>query len=299
VREACGVLSAPESRLKWNGIRVDPKQMLEPTVHMAVGKFLEFCVRYFVLAGGLYCGLEIVYRQRFVRYRIQDSFPPLGQIAYEIRWSLSNAACSALSALLTYRLVHAGHASMYFGLADHGWAYLACSAALCVVGYDAWLYWEHRYLHTPWMFRHVHAVHHRVGNPSVFASFAHHPIETFMGNAYFVLFVVFVPVHPVALGAAGLYMFLTAIVGHLGYEFYPRGFTRHPLLGLLNTATYHNIHHRDLRCNYGAWLIYWDRIMGTERAGYHEAFETIKARVAGRGAPSAIGAAMTLSRVGR
>jgi sterol desaturase/sphingolipid hydroxylase (fatty acid hydroxylase superfamily) len=254
--------------------------MIEPTLHLAVGKFLEFCVRYFAMAGGLYYLLELAGRRRFLGYRIQESVAPLGQIAYEIRWSLSNAACSALAGLLTYRVVHAGHASMYFAIADHGWAYFGLSIVLCIAGYDAWLYWEHRWLHTDWLFEHVHAVHHRVGNPTVFASFAHHPIETFMGNAYFLLFVVFVPVHPLALGAAGLYMFLTALVGHLGYEFYPRGFTRHPLFGLLQTATFHNVHHREMRCNYGAWFVYWDKIMGTERAGYHEAFESIKARVA-------------------
>jgi sterol desaturase/sphingolipid hydroxylase (fatty acid hydroxylase superfamily) len=267
---------------------MEPRQLFEPTLAVFLGKFGEFCVRYFLVAGGLYCLLEIAFKQTFLRYRIQQAFPPLRQIGYEIRWTLSNTACSSLSTLLIYRLVRDGHARMYFGLADYGWPYLVFSSMLFVVGYDTWLYWEHRYLHTGWMYDHVHAVHHRMGNPSAFASFAHHPIETFMGNVYFILFVVFVPIHPLAMAAAGAYMFYTAIVGHLGYEFYPRGFTRAPLLGLVNTATYHNIHHREMRCNYGAWFIYWDRLMGTERAGYHDAFESLKARVAMPAQPEAL-----------
>jgi len=250
------------------------------SVHVFATKFGEFCVRYFLIAGGAYCFLEVVFRKRFVRRRIQHASPPLAQIGYEIGWSMSNTVCSALATLLTYRLTQAGRTSLYFGLADHGWAWVPLSIVLCILGYDTWLYWEHRWLHTRWMFRHVHSVHHKVGNPSAFASFAHHPIETFLGNLYFVLFVVFVPIHPVALGVAGALMFLYGIVGHLGYEFYPRGFARHPILGFLNTATYHNIHHRDLRANYAAYLIYWDRLMGTDHPRYHAVFDEIQDRLA-------------------
>jgi sterol desaturase/sphingolipid hydroxylase (fatty acid hydroxylase superfamily) len=262
---------------------MDARTLFEPTLQVFLGKFGEFCVRYFAIAGGLYCLLELVFRQRFLRYRIQDGFGSLGQIRHEIFWSMSNTACSALSTLLIYRLVQDGHTRMYLSVAEHGWPYLALSAVVCLLGYDTWLYWEHRFLHTDWMYEHVHAVHHRSGNPTAFASFAHHPVETFMGNLYFILFVVFVPVHPLGLAATGLYMFYTAIVGHLGYEFYPRGFARHPILRLLQTSTYHNIHHREMRCNYGAWFTLWDRLMGTARPGYADAFEAIRVRVSASG----------------
>ena len=76
----------------------------------------------------------------------------------------------------------------------------AISVVLGVAGYDAWFYWQHRLLHTPWLFRRAHAIHHRVANPTPFATFAHHPIETFMGNAYFILFVA---AHPRASNGAG------------------------------------------------------------------------------------------------
>jgi sterol desaturase/sphingolipid hydroxylase (fatty acid hydroxylase superfamily) len=256
---------------------MDPTPLFQPSLQAFFLRFGEFCVRYFAIAGGLYGLLYVLFRRRFVRRRIQESFPSLGQLGYEIRWSLSNAACSTLSTLLIYQLIRDGHSSMYFTIADRGWPYFVGSMVLVLVGYDAWLYWEHRLLHTRWLYEHVHAVHHWVGNPSPFASFAHHPVETFMGNTFFILFTTSVPIHPLALAGAGAYIFYTAMVAHLGYELYPRRFTRLPFLGLLQTATYHNIHHREMRCNYGAWFIVWDRLMGTEQPGYHDAFEHVRA----------------------
>src|SRR5262249_23166784 len=162
------------------------------------------------------------FRTRWRRYRIQASFPDRASIRHELLWSLTNPATTGLSAVVTYQLIQRGRTSMYFTVADHGWVYLALSAALCVLGYDTWLYWQHRFLHTPAMFRHVHWVHHRAGNPTPFSTFAMHPVETAMGNLYFVLFVLLVPVHPLAIEAAGGYLFVYGTICHLGYEVFPR-----------------------------------------------------------------------------
>jgi len=89
---------------------------------------------------------------------------------------------------------------------------------------------------------------------------------------------VFVPIHPVALGLAGLYMFIIGINAHAGYEFYPRGFTRHWLLGWINTSTHHNMHHRYVGCNYGNWFNFWDSLMGTNHPAYHDTFDAVPRR---------------------
>jgi sterol desaturase/sphingolipid hydroxylase (fatty acid hydroxylase superfamily) len=256
--------------------------LFEPSLYAYLGYCLEFCVRYFAFAGGLYWFFHVRFRKQWQAYRNQEAFPGSGEIRHEIAWSMANTAATGVSTLVTYAFIHQGRTSMYFGLADYGWAYLVLSAVLCVVGYDTWIYWQHRWLHTDFMFRHIHWVHHRVGNPTAFATFAQHPIETFLGNAYFILFVVFVPMHPLALAAAGAFMFVYGTICHLGYELYPRWFARHPLLGWLNTSTYHNAHHRLFRCNYAAWFLCWDRLMGTDDRGYQEAFDAVTARRSAR-----------------
>ncbi len=252
--------------------------MFEPTLYAYLAYVGEFLVRFFVFVGGLYWFFHVGFRKRWMAYRVQESFPDRASIRHELLWAMTNPATTGISTVLTYQLIHGGRTNMYFTVGEYGWLYLAASAALCVVGYDAWLYWQHRLLHTPFWFRHVHWVHHRVGNPTPFATFAMHPVETAMGNVYFVLFAVFVPVHPYAMAAAGAYMFVYGTICHLGYELYPRWFARNRILGCFNTATYHNMHHRMVRCNYGAWFIVWDRLMGTDDPAYRAQWETLADR---------------------
>jgi hypothetical protein len=108
--------------------------------------------------------------RRSLVYRIQQTFPSLAEIRHEIRWSMSNTACTGVSTLLLYWLVHEQRTHMYFAVGEHGWPYFVLSVVLGVAGYDAWFYWQHRLLHTPWLFSRVHAIHHRVANPP-FATF--------------------------------------------------------------------------------------------------------------------------------
>jgi sterol desaturase/sphingolipid hydroxylase (fatty acid hydroxylase superfamily) len=248
----------------------------------SVGTYLSyctaFCIRYFAVAGGIYWCFHVLFKQQWLVYRIQQEFPARNEVVHAIRWSMVNMACTGLFTILFGVLIHAGGTRMYFGLADHGWPYLGFSVLAVLLGYDAWMYWEHRLMHTPWLFRHVHAVHHRTANPTAFSTFACHPLEAFMNNAYFLLFAVLVPVHPVAIAVVGGFMFVVGLVGHLGYEFYPAGFTRHHLFQWFNTSTHHNLHHSAVGCNYTIWLNCWDRLMGTNHPRYHDAFDALTQR---------------------
>src|SRR5437870_10672185 len=175
----------------------------EPDLAAYVRYVAGFCLRYFAVAGGLCWFFHVWGRGDWLPYRIQQSFPGRRELAHEIRWSMSNAVCTGASTLFLLRLVRDGHTRMYFDAMDRGWAYFALSVLLGVAGYDAWFYWQHRLLHTRWLFRQAHVIHHRVTNPTPFATFAHHPAETFLGNAFFILFLTAVPMHPAALALVG------------------------------------------------------------------------------------------------
>ncbi|MGL4598343.1 MAG: sterol desaturase family protein, partial [Bacteroidia bacterium] len=62
---------------------------------------------------------------------------------------------------------------------------------------------------------------------------------------------------------------------HLGYELFPRKFVRHGLFKWSNTSTHHNMHHRLVKCNYGLYFNFWDRILGTNHADYEKHFEEV------------------------
>ena len=248
----------------------------------SVGTYLTlcagFCVRYFTIIGGLYWILHVGFKEKWLSRRVQEAFPPPRDVAHEIRWSMINGAFTGLSGLVLYRLIHEGRTTMYFSVSDYGWMYFLASIVLGIAGYDTWIYWQHRLLHTRWLYRHVHAVHHTT-NPTAFASLARHPVEAFIEQIYYILFILFVPVHPAAIGAVFMLFFANGVIAHLGYEFYPRAFTRHSLLGWVSTSTYHNMHHSLAGCNYGNAFNCWDRLMGTSHPAYHRTFDAVKARV--------------------
>jgi sterol desaturase/sphingolipid hydroxylase (fatty acid hydroxylase superfamily) len=62
------------------------------------------------------------------------------------------------------------------------------------------------------------------------------------------------------------------VLGHCGYEIFPRCFMRTPLGWLLNSVTHHAQHHEKFRANYGLYFNIWDRLMGTNHPDYEAKF---------------------------
>lgn len=247
-----------------------------------LGAYVRYCVgfgiRYAAIAGGLVVLLHVLLPRAVQRFRIQPAFPDRRALAHEVLWSASNTLCTGLSTLLLWALIRDGHTRMYFDVAERGPVWFACSVVLGIAGYDVWFYGQHRLLHTRWLYRHVHRVHHRITNPTPLATFAHHPVETFMGNVYFLLLPLVLPIHPLAFAAVGAFFFGFGILAHLGYEFFPAGFTRHPLFGWCNTATHHNLHHDHVVTNLSLCFNGWDRWLGTIDRDYDATFDRVTAR---------------------
>jgi len=65
------------------------------------------------------------------------------------------------------------------------------------------------------------------------------------------------------------------VMGHLGYELFPKGFASHRLFKWHNTSTHHNMHHRLVKCNYGLYFNFWDRVMSTNHPAYEESFDQV------------------------
>lgn len=250
------------------------KSFFEPTAGAFLRYVVGFSFRYAAICGGLYLLLKNVAFLR--RYKIQDESNE--RKAHEVRWTVSNTLVTGLFTLLMYAAIEGGYARVYDDIGEYGWGWFFLSIPLGVMGFDTWFYWQHRALHTPWLFRHCHSVHHKTTNPTTFATFAHHPVETISEDTYFLLLILVVPMHPYALGAVGLHAFTLGVLGHMGYEFFPRGFTRHWLFGWHNTSTHHNMHHSHPGGNYSLYFNWWDRFMGTNHPAYHSYFEEVKRR---------------------
>jgi len=116
-------------------------------------------------------------------------------------------------------------------------------------------YIVHKILHTQWMMKHIHKVHHMNPNPGPWSGLAMHPIEMIL---YFSVLAVhlIIPSHPIHFFYNAQLTALTPAQGHSGFE--------GPLLkGWLPVGDYfHYLHHKYVACNFGGPTIPWDKWFG-------------------------------------
>ena len=68
------------------------------------------------------------------------------------------------------------------------------------------------------------------------------------------------------------------VLGHTGFEYYPKWLMRTWLGRLLNTPTNHIQHHEKFTGNYGLYFNVWDRLMGTNHKDYESRFNEVTTR---------------------
>ncbi len=148
-----------------------------------------------------------------------------------------------------------------------------------VVWYDFWFYVFHRFVfHSKFGMKHVHYVHHVFKDPIL-------PVRNIFSLAEIGIleFVGIIPLLLFPYSALAMFIshdvFITGInmLNHLGYETFPSGFTKHPIMKYITTSTHHSIHHAQFKTNY-ALLINYDLIFGTMDKAYDSKFEKIKQR---------------------
>lgn len=211
--------------------------------------------------------------------RIQDRRPSSARIRSEVWWSLSTVVVFSLVGLLNTLAVRAGWTRVYFDIAEKGATGFVSSLALTVVLHDAYFYWTHRLLHHPALFERFHRLHHLSTTPTPWAAYSFHPVEAFVQAGIFPLIVFLIPAHPAALFLFLLYMIVRNVLGHLGVEISPRGFVDRAWTRWHTTTTHHDLHHQDLRGNYGLYFAWWDAWLGTEHPEYRCAFDAVTSRV--------------------
>jgi sphinganine C4-monooxygenase len=160
---------------------------------------------------------------------------------------------------------------------------------IAMLVFDACQYFAHRLFHTnKWLYGefriryyhfeplltdylvHVHSVHHKLNVPYAFGALYNHPLEGFVLDVFSLV---------LASKISGLDTIQQTIFfslsnvkivdDHCGYAF-----PWDPLQLITgNNNAYHDIHHQDwgIKSNFSQpWLMYWDRLLGTEYTGETE-----------------------------
>lgn len=188
------------------------------------------------------------------------------QIRKEIAWSLASAAIYGIPAgIVAWGWQERGWTRIYTQWDAMPLWYLPLAPLIYLFLHDSWFYWTHRLMHRPAWFRAMHAVHHASRPPTAWAAMSFHPWEAITGAIVIPLLVFVVPIHVAMLGVVLLVMTLMGVTNHMGWEMFPRKLVHSALGGWLITASHHQRHHEEYRCNYGLYFRFWDRLCGTDR----------------------------------
>lgn len=242
--------------------------------------FAMLGARYLIFAGTAYLIYYVIKRRDWLFMKIQNKFPERKQILTEIKYSVLTFLVFS-SVVVAIRLVinHGILATrVYRNFSEHSAGYFILTTAFIIFFHDTYFYWMHRLMHHPLLYERVHKVHHLSKDPTPWAAFAFHPIEALL-EIGFVPFLIFtIPLHFTSLLILSLWQVSFNVMGHLGYEIFPRKTMQHPLFKWMNTSTNHNMHHKFVRCNYGLYFNIWDRLMNTNHHKYYETFDEVTAR---------------------
>jgi len=188
------------------------------------------------------------------------------QIRREILWSLLSAFIyGAPAGLVAWGWQAHGWTRIYSDIGAYPLWWWPLSIAVYLMAHDTWFYWSHRAFHHPRLFGRIHAVHHASRPPTAWAAMSFHPWEALSGAIVIPALVFLVPIHVAALGVVLAVMTLMGVTNHMGWELFPQRIVQGAAGRWIITASHHQRHHDQYRCNYGLYFRFWDKACGTDR----------------------------------
>ncbi|KAL9625013.1 MAG: hypothetical protein Q9160_000742 [Pyrenula sp. 1 TL-2023] len=130
---------------------------------------------------------------------------------------------------------------------------------------DFLIYWIHRGLHHPTVYKRLHKPHHKWIMPTPFASHAFHPLDGFAQSIPYHVFPFVLPLHKLAYIALFVFINVWTIFIHDG-EYVANS-------PIINGAACHTMHHLYFNYNYGQFTTLWDRMGGSYRKPNEELFQ--------------------------
>ncbi|KAF7972505.1 hypothetical protein HWV62_17778 [Athelia sp. TMB] len=226
-----------------------PRQLLSLTLLTLVG----IHVLYFIFA---WLSYKFIFNHDMMRHpRFLKN-----QVKLEIMTSLRAFPMMTLLTLPWFQGEVMGYSRLYENVDDFGWAYLLFSIPFFLVFTDYGVYWVHRILHHPALYKHIHKPHHKWIIPTPFSSHAFHPVDGYLQSVPYHLFIFIFPLHRI------LYLGLFVFVNFWSIFIHDSDMiTGHPLENIINGPAHHTLHHLYFTVNYGQYFTWADKWGGSYR----------------------------------
>lgn len=254
---------------------------LERFIAALVAIATENGLRYLLWAGIGWVLGYVLFKRRWAHRKIIQAQPSRGDVWREIRLSLITVCIyGVVGAVTVWAWRQHGFGRMYLDLHAFSMTWFWGSLGILILLHDTYFYWTHRWMHHPRLFKWFHRGHHRSMNPSPWATYAFDPLEAVVQAGIFPVAIALLPIHPLVFLMFMIWQITFNVLGHTGYEFWPRWMMDGWLGKIMNTPTNHIMHHEHLRGNYGLYFNVWDRLMRTNHERYEERFREVTSRTA-------------------
>lgn len=158
-----------------------------------------------------------------------------------------------------------GYSKLYDSLADGpGPWYDWFQFPLFLIFTDFCIYFIHRGLHHPLIYKFLHKPHHKWIMPTPYASVAFHPVDGWLQSVPYHVFPFIFPLQKFAYLGLFFFVQIWTVMIHDG-EYVANS-------PILNGAACHTMHHLYFNYNYGQYTTLWDRLGGSYRKPNEELF---------------------------
>jgi sterol desaturase/sphingolipid hydroxylase (fatty acid hydroxylase superfamily) len=177
------------------------------------------------------------------------------QISREIRHSLNSIAIFGCYGLLTFLAYRSGVVDISFNASPQK---TALNTIFLFFWNEMHFYASHRLLHTRYLYRHVHRIHHESAVPTAYSTYSFHWFEAVLLGSVMIIPMLFYSFSAIALLALPLLSIFFNTIGHWNYNVFARRADH-----MHSASVTHGLHHRRVAGNYGFYLPFIDRLSGT------------------------------------
>jgi len=226
-----------------------PRQLLSLIVLTIIGIMLLYFI--FATASFYYIfNHDMMRHPRFLK----------NQIRLEIECSMRAFPAITLLTVPWFMAEVHSYSKLYDDVSDFGWAYLVLSVPLYLLFTDYCIYWIHRGLHYPLIYKYIHKPHHKWLIPTPFASHAFHPIDGYLQSIPYHMFIFIFPLQRwlylvlfVLVNFWSIFIHDSDMISGTGFEHY------------INGPAHHTLHHLYFTVNYGQYFTWADKVCGSFR----------------------------------